>query len=223
MNELYAGAPLLNVLCAFLGAAVFFSPHFWLLSLSKHEAPREGGLGVFTFKTAMAAFFAVALVSFLNGFWEGAGVLWPELAALCALAGGAFVYHCAGKRQARAFLKNTGGFLVLTVFKVLGFAVVTVLFVAGLMLCFAALNAVLPSSVFQPVREATFLSGALWIGVLYRLHVRAGERHELAFHHTLWPLAVGLLVLMFPMLFQNLVTSEKFQESLNRPPSLQKV
>jgi len=77
-----------------------------------------------------------------------------------------------------------------------------------------------------PVREATFLSGGLWIGLLYKLHLStqrwASEYVGAGFSGLIWPLALGLFFWMLPLLLNELVHSEDFQEMLHRTPSLQR-
>jgi len=223
MIESFSSPPLFNILCVCLGAGVFFSPHIWLIKKIRSKVSYDDPLGTGVFKTAMATLFGVTLLSFLNGFSVGAGVLWPEFVLLCVLLIGALVYHAIRGSDLRTAPQKLGVFLFFTILKVLGFMFVAWIAIQSLMLLFLWLNTVLPLAVFQPVREATFLIGALWIGLLYWLYKRKAAAVELKFHYLFWPLVLGLLILMLPMLLQNFVNSEDFQDSLKRPPSLQKV
>ncbi len=223
MDESFVSPPLFNILCVSLGAALFFAPYIWLRHHASHPERSREGLGYSVFKTAMAVFFAVTVLSFLNGVSVGKGILWPEAVLASILMVGAFIHHRVQGRPWRNAPKKLSLFLLRRVVTILGLMVLTAIIVAVLMYVFTGVNMILSAGVFQPVREATFLIGVLWIGALYWLYQRNSEFLALKFHHLLWPLVLGLLILMAPMALQNFVNSEQFQDSLHKSRPLQRV
>ncbi len=222
--ESFASPPLLNILCLSLGAAIFFTPHIWLCRQLKNSGGQNGTLADSVFKTAMATLFAVTVLSFLNGLSIDAGLFWPEIVMACLMMTGAFIYHCyIQKRSFRNAPKKLALFLLRTVLTVLALVAATTFLIQTFMLGFAVLNVNFNGTFFQPVRDATFITGALWIGALYWLCERQGGSGAVKFHQLLWPLALGLLIIMIPMLAQNFVNSEEFQDSRHKPPPLHKV
>jgi len=120
----------------------------------------------------------------------------------------------------RLFIKVPLEWFVINL-KVFGFMLVT----AAIIGLFAAVNAFF-DVVLIPVRESVFITGAIWIAVLYRLHVsvqrqNSGEEKE-AFHRLLWPFVLGLFFWMLPLLLNELARSEEFYEMFHRAPSLQR-
>ena len=223
MGEPFISPPLLNVLCMCLGAAIFFAPYIWLWRILKNPDRDNGALGYSVFKMAVAALFSVTVLSFLNGLSIGAGLLWPEIVLSCFLMTGAFIHYRIRGLPLSSAPKKLAMFLLRTILAVLGLMIITAFVVQTLMLGFVILNVNLNLTFFQPVRDATFITGALWIGGLYWICGRQEGAASLRFHQLLWPLALGLFILMIPMLVQNFVNSEEFQNSRHKPPPLHKV
>ena len=212
--------PLFSVLCVALGAAVLTSPYLWFYRCGRNKAVLEQSFGVFVFGCMMSVLFSVALYSFLNGLVMHSGLLWPELCCMLLLALGAFVYFRVQGMVFQEIPVRVLRLWFLSNLQVAGLG--AAVFVFGLSLILAV------SFVFSyaAVGEVTFLVGVLLIGGLYMLHARLRRLYpdqRLKFHQILWPLALGIFLLMVPMLVQNFVNSEKFQQSLHAPPRLQRI
>ena len=197
--------PLFTILCVFLGAAIFFAPYSWLFKRTSSSI----SLGVYVFTTAMYAFFGVALFSCLHGVYDGRGLLWPEIFVLLILGAGGFLYaKITGQapkdipaRLIHAFFVNNAlavGFILLS-----GGLIMLLLF-------------------FLPLEHAVFSTGVVFIGALYWLYGRYNASEDIQFHQILWPLVLGLLLFMGPLLVQEIANSEEFQKSLHAAPRLQK-
>ena len=214
MSEEFASPALLSILCVLMGAAVFFAPHVWLLERLRNSAVQSVSLGRAVMGAAMAALFTAALFSQIYALIDGHGVLWPEVFVLAALAIGSFILgRLRGMGLSRLFVKVPLAWFVINL-KVFVFMLATAVII-GL---FTAVNI--------PVRESVFVTGAVWIAALYKLHVsvqrqNSGKEKE-AFHRLLWPLVLGLLFWMLPLLLNELIHSEGFPEMLHRSPPLQR-
>ena len=197
--------PLFTMLCVFLGAAIFFAPYSWL----PRRSYSSSSLGLYVFKSAMHAFFGVALFSCLYGVHSGRGLLWPEVSVLLILLLGGFIYTKIGGHSAKDIPLR-----LINVFLVSNALTVSFILLSG------GLVIVLMS--FLSLEYAVFSAGVVLVGVLYWLYGRYNPQGDLQFHNVLWPLALGLLLFMGPLLVQEIANSEKFQESLHAPPRLQK-
>lgn len=216
--------PMLIMLCAAMGAAAFFAPHLWLWQRVRGQ--RGEFLGFRVFALMMGALFSVSLFSLIRGFYDGLGVLPLEAFVVFALSAGAFVYLGAqGYGPGVCILRAARGWLMMNM-QLAVLMLVTIVLVQAVMVGLFFLNARLETAVFNPVREAAFTGGVFWLVALYGLFraVRAADQPDPAFkfHHVLWPLALGLFLLMIPMLVQHLAVSEKFYDMMHRPPRLQK-
>ena len=227
IEEGFSVPPLFILMSMGLGAAVFFSPHIWVLSSLRSKLKPETALGRHTFAMAMSVFFTVALFSVVRVHYSGEGRYVLEAFVLFALYGGAHVLaYFQGIEQKKIPIKVVSAWfgrnLSVMLFSLAGFVVIQVF-----VLAFAFVNMQTGQILLNPVREATFVSGVLWIGLLFWMFERANRRgvipENVKFHNILWPLVVGLFLMMLPLLVQEVATSEKFHEMMEAPARLHKV
>lgn len=227
IEESFNLPPLFILICMGLGLAVFFAPHVWLLRLIRAGDQILPSLGQQAFAMAMSVFFTVAVLSLLWVQFEGQGSSVIEIFVIVALYGGAHIQaHCAGTEPLRIPLKIIWGWfsknLQVMLMALAGFALIQ-----GLLLVFAFANIQSGDILFAPVREATFFTGVFWIGMLYFLYKLAQKRGVLpegtVFHRLLWPLVLGLFLIMLPLLVQEVATSDSFRVMMDAPRPLQKV
>lgn len=227
IEEGFLVPPLFILMSMGLGVAVFFAPHTWVLSFLRSKQNSEIMLGQHTFSMAMSVFFTVALFSVIRVRYGGEGSYALEAFVLFALYGGAHIQaYFQGIEQKKIPVRIASAWfsrnLKVMLFSLAGFIVIQVF-----VLLFAFVNMQSGQILLNPVREATFVSGVFWIGLLFLMFERASRKgvipEGVKFHNVLWPLVVGLFLMMLPLLVQEIATSEKFREMMEAPARLHKV
>ena len=226
MGDAFASPPLLNFLCVLVGAGLLFSPHIWLISKLRGagNALSEQSLARCGYGNAMAVFFTAVMISFSYALVGEQGVLWFEAALLLTLIAGGYGLALAGGRGAQAALQETPFIWLVRNAYVFGFMLASFALIQVLLSLFSFMHAALFPSIV-PIRETILFAGALWIGALYYLHLRAlgwCKSYDAAFHKLLWPIVLGLFFFMLPLLINEIAHSEDFHEMLNRAPRLQR-
>lgn len=222
--------PLFQILCFFIGSAALLVPFLWLWHVRTSE---EGGelktLGQLAYTTMMRAFFLVVLFSLVRGLVVTEDVvLLPEIVFSVLMILG-FVGHLYLQKRADfsiPFLWTASLYeirrqlmlvLVILMIEILSFLTVFIL-VYGVML--------LPGIGVNPLELAIFMVGVFWLGGLYlffsKVQKLCPERFPeyFSYYKLLWPIVVGLLFFMLPLLLYDIAHSEKAREQLMRPPPL---
>ncbi len=210
MNDAFQLPDLFVIACIACGAALLCAPFLWI----GYGARR----GLALYRVASGAFFsALALVafgSFLNGVFAAHHVLKTEIFifAFCLL----LIWLVHRRQGVKMFmLYNCSIIVIVTILmSILGF-------VWGV---FTVLNFV-DFGFIEPLRESVLIVGALYMLVLWKVFqkTRMKAAEGMLFRQMLWPIALGLLVWMMPLMVMNFVHSEKYHKMRDYAPRLQKV
>ena len=215
MEEFQFVPPLFMLLCFGIGAALFVTPFLWLYQVSKDQT--QATLANASMLNALRVLFVVSVWSIFYNYANAEANIVGEglIVAMMVVIMGAY-----GVFQKRSLFKLYFAAACDILFSV----VVTVLFFfSTVMAGFVMMKAMivfndLAFPLFPvPLRHAVFLTGILWVGLLFFLY-RACRKKELAkdeggeegesahkpiqFQNILWPLAVALIFIMIPLVVE---------------------
>ncbi len=206
--------PLFVLLCFGLGATMFVSPFLWLYQLNKgHTA---GALANDTMLNAVRMLFLISLGSAIYNFTNPEANIIGEIVILALMVVSLSVYSVAQKRKViKVYIGACANTLFIMVFTLL-FMLVTVLF--GLMLTKAmfVVNTMVMPIFTDPLRNAVFLTGFVWIVSLFLLSRSyrkkfPDEDKPVQFHNVLWPLALALLLVLLPLVVEQMSRDGKLE------------
>lgn len=214
MDEFQFVPPLFVLLCFGLGATMFVSPFLWLYQINKgHTA---GTLANDTALNAVRMLFLISFGSAIYNFTNPEANIIGEIVILALMVVFLSIYSLARKRKLlKVYIGECANTLFIMVFTLL-FMLVTVLF--GLMLTKAMflVNTMVMLIFTDPLRNAVFITGFIWIVSLFWLSRSyrkkfPDEDKPVQFHNVLWPLAVALLLVLLPLVVEQLSRDGKLE------------
>ncbi len=214
MDEFQFVPPLFVLLFFGLGATMFASPYLWLYQVNRGQT--DTTLSSDTMMNAARMLFVISIGSAIYNLLRPEANIMGEVILLTALVVYLTVYNLARKKKiwlvyATEFADTLFIFLVTCLFMVL-----TIVFAFMITKAMVVFNEQVAFLFDDPLRNAVFITGVIWIGSLFLLARNAGKKAEeddrrVQFHNVLWPLAIGLLLVMTPLVVEQMSRDGKLE------------
>lgn len=217
--------PLFSILCILLGSALLVSPYLWLYgiidsgrySVSLGYAVLRNVLRILFLSLCFTLFYSYTQLNSISG-----NVI--EIAALVCFAA-AFFMRAKGKEKMTLALmwpkleKEAVEQLFLLIYIVFFWTLA-----AGSIYTVNSFYALLGAA--MAIQMMVGLAGGVGLVVLFILQRKAAaalpeeDKRRCAYHDIIWPVALGLLMLIVPLLMYQFAYDPEFYEKLHPPPTL---
>ena len=214
MDEFQFVPPLFVLLFFGLGATMFVSPYFWLYQYGKGQT--EASLSSDTMMNAARMLFVISLGSAIYNVTDPEASILGEIMIMVALIVYLSVYNLARKNKLLHVFASECANTAFTLIVTCLFMLMTFVFSIMLIKAMVVVNIMVAPIFGDPIQFTVLITGVVWISSLYMLSRFASKKHEeevktVQFHNVLWPLAIGLLLVMTPLVVEQMSRDGKFE------------
>ncbi len=227
VENAYQVPALFYILCAMSAMAFITCSAGWFVRALRSDSEYVGSFSLYIWAGQAKNFLFVLIISIVVGVYDYFLVGQPvyimgEVSILCCV----YLYFFLRHKRSRAarVMSFTKSYLLLGLGCLVGWGI-TVGFGFVLMTVLQLVSAINSADFFVMV---IFITGMLWNAPVLMLYQKvlkdAGRRSVLegqGFHKFLWPVLLAYLILLIPLMIQQKVDSEEWQEMLRAKPMRQ--
>lgn len=194
--------PLFNVICVALGCGLLVAPFFWLLHVWRGGDVTLNGAMAFTF---LRIVLWVGVCSFIYGTYNGQGLsaLWVECVFILSLI------LCFVLKRVRLYVEIVRQCLLVLLMFIVSAHFLFVYMILG-----------------NFIDLVVFICAGVHLGLLgliYHYVIKFRQDLDVKFYILLWPLVLGLIALILPLLLSHIANDIEVFERFNRPPPMVRV